>query len=155
MKHALTTSHLLLAATLGAGGLSADGTATVDERAIRELDAAWSAALERKDLDGLMAVYADDALFLPPGAPLIEGKAGIRERFARRLALPGFAASFAPTRIVVAQAGDMAWEHGTFRSTVDDAQGRPVTRTGKHLVTWRKRDGRWQVTAESLNYDAE
>src|SRR4030095_3242779 len=152
MKRASTTSQVVLPAAVGAHGLYAE--ASHDERAIRAIDATWSAALERKDLDGVMAVYADDALFLPPGAPLIEGKAGIRERFARRLALPAFAASFSPTRIVVAQAGDLAGEHGTSRSTVEGAQG-PVTRTGKHLVTWRKRDGTWQVTAESLNYDTE
>jgi uncharacterized protein (TIGR02246 family) len=154
MKRALTTSHVLLAAALGAGAAPADD-ASAEERAIREVDRAWSAALERKDLEGVMAVYAEDALFLPPNAPLVEGRAGIRDRFARRMALPGYAASFVPTRIVVARSGDMAYEHGTFSTRATDPQGRTVVRTGKHLVTWSKRDGHWRVAAESINYDAE
>jgi len=125
-----------------------------DERAIRAADEAWSRALERNDLDGLMASYAEDAVLLPMDAPAVVGREAIRARFARRLAIPGFSASFATTRVVVAQSRDMAYELGTFRVSWDDERGRPVARAGKHLVTWEKSGGRWQVTAESINYDA-
>ena len=124
-----------------------------DESAIRELDAIWSQALKNGNLDLAMSNYADDAIFLGPDAPLIEGKTKIRERFAARMATPGYSASFHPTRIVVSRCGNMAYEIGTFRVTIDDSTGKPKMRFGKHLVTWEKRDGRWTVVAESINYD--
>ena len=125
-----------------------------DERAIRAADEAWARALEQKDLEGVMVNYAEDAVFHAPDAPALVGREAIRERFARRLATPGYAAGFATTRVVVAKAGDMAYEMGAFRVTLEGEGGRPLTRVGKHLVTWEKRGGRWQVTAESLNFDA-
>jgi uncharacterized protein (TIGR02246 family) len=124
-----------------------------EERTIRELDAAWSRALASKDLDGVMSYYADEALFLAPGSPIVKGKEQIRMRFARRMSLPGYSASFEPTSIVVARSRDMAHEVGVFRLTLDDAAGIRTTTTGKHLVTWEKRGGTWKVTAESINAD--
>jgi ketosteroid isomerase-like protein len=132
---------------------AASGEAHSDERVIHGLDVAWSRSLHDKDLDGVMSNYADDAVLLLPSAPAVEGKAPIREWFSQRFARPGYSASFAPTQIVVSSSGDMAYELGTFRVTVHDDRGRQVTRSGKHLVTWRKRGGRWQVSAESLNHD--
>ena len=125
-----------------------------DEQAIREIDAAWSHALENRDLDKLMSNYSEDADFLSPDVPLIHGKEKIRERFAKRMALPGYSASFVPTKIVVSEAGDMAYEIGAFRATLNNEAGEPVVRAGKHLVTWGKSRGRWVVLAESLNFDA-
>lgn len=124
-----------------------------DERAIRELDAAWSQALQNKDLDKAMSNYAEDAVFLPPNAPLVEGKDKIRERFARLMAGPGYFASFMPTRIVVSKSRDLAYELGTFRVSVNDEHGQPTTSSGKHLVAWKKHAGKWKVAAESINYD--
>jgi uncharacterized protein (TIGR02246 family) len=124
-----------------------------DEQAIRLLDEAWSRALETKDLEGAMSNYADDAVFLAPGAPLIQGKEKIRGRFAERLALPGYSASFVPTRIVVATSRDMAYELGTYRASFTGEDGGVREVFGKHLVVWEKRAGRWQVTAESINPD--
>lgn len=140
---AVLGSLLLCACALAANRLD-------DEGLIRELDEAWSRALERKDLEAVMANYGDDAVFLPPHAPILEGKAKIREFFAARMATPGYSATFQPTRVVVAKSGEMAWEIGTFRATGADG----TERRGKHLVTWAKRDGVWKVVAECINHDA-
>jgi len=125
-----------------------------DERTIRAIDEAWSRALERRDLDGVMAHYAPEAVLLPMNAPAVVGREAIRDRFARRMQAPGYAARFATTRVVVATAGDMAWEMGAFQVTMDGDDGRPVARTGKHLVVWQKSEGRWLVVAESLTLDS-
>lgn len=127
---------------------------SVDEQMIRDIDTAWSRALQNKDLENVMANYAEDARLLPPDEPIVLGRAQIREWFARRVRLPGYHASFSPTTIKVARSGDIAYELGTFRVTIDDEAGRPVVHVGKHLVTWEKRDGQWKVTAESLNRDS-
>ena len=140
-----------LAASIAA--LLGPARAEDDERTIRGLDEAWSRALEAGELDGAMACYAEDAVLLLPNAPLVAGKPAIRERFARRMEMPGYHASFVTTRVTVSPSREMAWEIGAFRVRTDGSAG-PVERVGKHLVTWEKRDGTWRVTAESLNFDA-
>lgn len=140
---------LVITACTASGGASiAD-----EERRIRDIDTAWSRALQARDLDTVMTNYTDDAVFLASGQPIVEGKAAIRAWFAARMERPDYAPSFAPTKIVVARSRDVAYELGTFELTVTGADGKPVKATGKHLVAWEKRDGRWKVTAESVNGD--
>ena len=47
----------------------------------------------------------------------------------------------------------MAYELGTFRVAVNDQTGKPVVRSGKHLVAWKKHGADWKVVAESINRD--
>lgn len=101
-----------------------------------------------------MENYANDAAFLVPNQPIIVGKQAIREWFEARIATPGYTATFAPTKIAVSSAGDMAYELGTFAASAQAADGRTVKSIGKHLVTWEKRDGRWRVTAEAISTDS-
>ena len=143
---------LQLTAALGALMVALESAAD-DERQIRLQDEAWSRALQSNDLEAAMSNYADDAVFLAPGAPIVEGKERIRARFAERMALPRYSASFAATRIVVAQSRDMAYELGGYRASFDDGKGGARETVGKHLVVWQKRAGRWLVTAESISPD--
>lgn len=125
-----------------------------DEQTIREMDATWSQALQHKDLDKVMSSYAEDASLLPPDEPIVRGLGNIRRWFAKRVAVPGYSATFAPTTIVVSKSGDIAYELGTFHVMVKDESGKPLEYSGKHLVTWQKRDGHWKVVAESINRDS-
>ena len=141
-------SLLLPTAALAA----AQGT---DESVIREIDAAWSDALGRRSLDEVASVYADHAVLLAPGQPIVRGKTAIREWFRVLFERPGYQASFVPTRITVAKSGDVAYETGTFRAQGRRDDGALLTSVGKHLVAWEKRDGKWLVTAESISTDGE
>jgi ketosteroid isomerase-like protein len=125
-----------------------------DEQMIRGIDAAWSQALQGKDLDKVMSNYAEEASFLPPDEPIVQGRGNIREWFAKRMALPGYSATFSPTTVVVSKSRDIAYELGTFQVTINDESGKPVLHLGKHLVTWQKRSGHWKVVAESINRDS-
>lgn len=147
----------LMAAVLpgtSAHGANADPAREQEAASIRALDAAWSRALQAKDLDTVMTNYAEDAAFLAPGQPIVRGKANIRAWFATRIAQPDYSATFEPTVVVVAASRDMAYELGVFHASGRDAHGALVSRVGKHLVTWMKQDGRWKVTAESISTDS-
>ncbi|HSY63892.1 MAG TPA: nuclear transport factor 2 family protein [Terriglobales bacterium] len=69
------------------------------------------------------------------------------------MALPGFSLSFAPSKIVIAKADDMAYEIGTYHLTLNDAQGKPAASVGKYVVNWQKRGGKWKVVADIFNDD--
>lgn len=50
-----------------------------DELAIRSLAAAYTDAVNRNDLDGMVEVYTDDAVLAPFGGPEVQGREAIRE----------------------------------------------------------------------------
>lgn len=148
-------THAMILVSLAIGCCSvARGAQEVDEQTIREIDAAWSQALQNKDLDKVMSNYSEDASFLPPDEPIVHGKAQIREWFAKRVSLPGYSATFAPSTVKVSKSRDIAYELGTFRVTIIDEAGNPIVHLGKHLVAWEKRNGHWKVVAESINRDS-
>jgi uncharacterized protein (TIGR02246 family) len=140
-------SVLLLASLSAAKGSS-------DEEAIRKLDADWSAAAQSKDVEKSVAVYAEDAVFLPNGAPIAAGKTQIRDSWSHLMALPGVELKFAPTNIDVAKSNDMAYDVGTYQLKVNDPQGNPTTQIGKYVVVWKKQpDKQWKVVADIFNPD--
>jgi ketosteroid isomerase-like protein len=124
-----------------------------DEAAIRKIDVAWSHAAETKDLDGTVAPYAADGSVLPFNAPIATGTVAIRQVWSSLMSQPGFHLTFAPTKIVVAGSGDIAWEVGTFEFKLNDAQGNPMTMLGKYVVTWKKDGGTWKAAADIFNTD--
>ena len=126
---------------------------SADEAAIRKLDVAWSHAAETKDLEGTVAPYAADGSVLPFNAPIATGDVAIRQVWSSLMTKPGFHLTFTPTKIVIAESGDMAWEVGTFELKLNDAQGNPMTMFGKYVVTWKKLGGTWKVAADIFNTD--
>ena len=124
-----------------------------DEQAIRKLDVDWSAAAGSKDVEKIMAFYADDASALPFNAPIASGKEQIRQVWAHLTSLPGFALKFSPTKIEVAKSGDLAYDLGTFELKTNDAQGSTVTEVGKYTVVWRKQNQQWKVIIDMFNTD--
>ena len=96
-------------------------------------------------------MYSADGLFMPTGAPPVEGPAAIREAWAGLLAIPGISMSFGPTRIEVAESGDVAIDIGTYSLSFDDGNGGRVEDEGKYVIAWRKIDGEWKVTADIFN----
>lgn len=126
---------------------------SADEAAIRRIDVAWSHAAEMKDLDGTVAPYAADGSVLPFNAPIATGEVSIRQVWSSLMSKPGFRLTFAPTKIVIAESGDMAWELGTFELKLNDAQGSPMTMLGKYVVTWKKLGGTWKAAADIFNTD--
>jgi ketosteroid isomerase-like protein len=157
----MKAGHVAVLIALFAGGVGAvAASATLyssnrsnDEALIRRIDALWSQAAEDKDLDGAVHPYADDASMLPFGAPIATGTDAIRKTWAALTAKPGYSLTFAPTKIEVASAGDMAWEIGTFELRVNDAQGQSMEIPGKYVVTWRKIGPTWKVAADIFNTD--
>ena len=84
-------------------------TQTNDAEAIRQADLAWSAAQAADGLDGAMSAYLDNAMMLPPNAPISVGKEAIRATLAEAgVGSPGFSVSWEPTTIEVAESGELA-----------------------------------------------
>src|SRR5947209_12686479 len=98
----------MLTVSCGSGG-----DARSDLEAIRALDAQWSATAAKNDVDGAVAFYADDAVLLPPNAPMATDRKSIREAWAGMLG-PNTAVSWKVSKAEVAKSGDLGYLYGTY-----------------------------------------
>ena len=108
---------------------------------IRALNDAWLAAAARRDLDGMMAVYAEHAQERLPNLPPVAGRDAIRAVYAGLIErFPRFAHHFGTHDVAVAASGDLAVAVGSYRFTPDS--GTPERfEAGKYVGVWRRRGG--------------
>ena len=137
---------------------SKHGTATsrkrTDEQTIRDLDREWSQAAQKKDALSFASFYSDTGSAMPFNAPIATGRTNVQELWTQLMAKPGFALSFAPTRIEVAQSKDIAFDVGTFELKLANEQGVLMSIPGKYVVVWKKqKDGTWKAEADIFNTD--
>jgi len=130
---------------------TADASAS-HEQAIRSAVADWLDQIRKRDAAAIAQNYTEDGVLMPPGAPLAEGRAAIEQAWRGMMETPGFELTFEPTSIVVASAGDMAMDRGTYRFSSTGASG-PVTETGKYVVVWKNVNGDWKAAADIFNSD--
>ena len=120
-----------------------------DEQAIRKGSQDWLAAYRRRDVDGVIANYADDAVAVY-GGKVLTGRAAIRKNLEDELARvdkerPGFTPSWETTAVHVAQSGDLAYETGTYEDVWNEGKSRE---RGQFLTVFRKVDGQWKVAQD-------
>jgi ketosteroid isomerase-like protein len=122
------------------------------EQVLRNLDGEWSKAAAAKDLEQTVAYYSDDAIVLPPNAASATTKEAIRNIWKDLLASPGLVITWKPTKVELANSGELAWLSGTYELTMNDASGKPMSDRGKYLEVWKKQaDGYWKCGADMWN----
>lgn len=120
---------------------------------IRELDEGWKAAAAKRDLDGMMAIYAEDAQELMPGVPAITGRDSIRAFYVNVLdQLPRFKHELTMDEIIVADSADLAVAVGSYKFTPDTNRPTEV-QSGKLISVWRNRDGDWRLLKNIASSD--
>jgi uncharacterized protein (TIGR02246 family) len=135
-----------------AGVARAAAPASADEAAVRAQSASWEKAYNGGDAKAVAALYAEDALLLPPGAPPVKGRAAIQKYFTKDIADSRAAGAVfvVNPKTDVGVSGDQGWESGTYQVTVKGA----VVETGKFLSVSRKKDGKWLYIRDTWNSDA-
>jgi uncharacterized protein (TIGR02246 family) len=111
-------------------------------RSPEELHRQFTALFNARDLDGLMALYEQDAALVPqPGAPTI-GYDANRQALEQFLAMEGRIEI--NTREVI-HAGNIALLRGEWRLTGTGPDGAPLTLSGKNIEVARQQAaGHWQ-----------
>jgi uncharacterized protein (TIGR02246 family) len=139
----------MLSASIGCA--SAGSPKDVQSQILR-IDAEWSGAAQGRDVDRVVAFWADDAIVFPPGSPPLEGKPAIREFVAKSFQTPGFSISWKTTNIAVSRSGDFAYATGTNRVGLTGPDGRRVTVEGKAVTVWRReKEGIWKCVIDIWN----
>lgn len=123
-------------------------------KSIRDLEDKAREAAMAKDLDRYVSFYADDAVLLWPGTPMVIGRPAIRKFMQVFFSMPDFSLSFKTTRVEVSPAGDFAYTYGTNKVTLLDSNGKRIKDSGKYLTVYRKQyDCTWKVVADTGNSD--
>ncbi len=125
-------------------------TRAQDEAAIREADTAFAAAAATKDVEAIMAFFTDDAVALPPNAPMASGKAALRAEWETMIATPGMSVSWSPTTVVAS--GDLGYSIGTATMSMTGPDGAAMSDSMKYVTIWRRQaDGSWKVAVDAYS----
>lgn len=118
---------------------------------IQALESDWAAADNARDAIAIAAFYSDDAISMSNNAPMTVGKAAIQKETEESLAKRTQGETVAYETLEVFGDGNTVTEIGTAISK--DAAGK-VTRTGKYMAIWEKRDGKYICIRDIYNSDA-
>jgi ketosteroid isomerase-like protein len=131
-------------------GCQTRGTGSNDTEALLNTDRAWAqVAAAGKNADSVVAFWSDDARVAMAGAPVVQGKAALKEMVTSSMAAPGFHIAWTPENAVIAASGDLGYTTGTNEMSVPDSSGKITKMTGRYLTVWRKdRDGRWRCVED-------
>jgi uncharacterized protein (TIGR02246 family) len=150
-----------IAATLVFAGasvllVSCGGTESTagDEAAIRDINKKWMELIAAKDAKTIAeTVYAENGQLLPPNSPKAVGREALVQAWTGLTAIPGLQLSFETESLTFAKSGELAVEVGTYKMEMGEGAAR-ATDTGKTVVTWIRKDGKWQVFADMFSSDA-
>ena len=121
-----------------------------DEAKIRSIDEEWVKSVAGKDAQGSASYYADAGALMAPGVPLATGKEAVPKMWTGMMGTPGFALTFAPTKVEVSRSGDLAYEIGEYQLTSNDKKGKPQTVKAKYVVFGASRpDGSWKALVDA------
>ena len=127
--------------------------ASKEEAAIRAITQAWQKGYNAGDAKAVAALYSEQAVLLPPGAPAAKGNAAILAYLTKDTAdaaKAGVSLSIDP-KSDVGISGDLAWESGTY--SVKAKSGATVE-AGKFLAVYKKSSGKWHLIRDTWNADA-
>ena len=128
--------------------LSVVACAPQDQSAELAVSAAgWENALNAGDIDGIVALYTEDCVLMPPNAEMAKGHAGARASFVGMVDA-GLMGNI--DTVTVAAAGDIGHRTGTY--SLQTADGTVVDQ-GKYTDTWRKVGGEWKMASDIWNSD--
>ena len=117
-----------------------------DERAIRELVAAWMAATKAGDHDRVLSLMTDDVVFMVPGREPF-GK----EAFAAASrSMQGMRIEGTSDIVELNVLDNWAYLRNRLTVTMTPSGGSPITRSGHTLTILRKEpDGRWRLARDA------
>lgn len=109
-----------------------------DQGEIRALFQAWRAAVEGADVPTLLDLVTEDALFLAPGAPPLQGKAAVEAVYHRTFAAYRVTQDFEEQELLLF--GDWALVRGVERGSVHPLDGAEPVAVPPRRDQWARVD---------------
>ena len=122
---------------------------------VMQLSKQWSQAASRGDVEKIIGYWADDAVVMSAGEPVLNGKQAIRKMVEESYKMPGFRINWEPQSVVVSESGDMAYLLENSQISFTDSTGKPFTINNNAVSIWRKqKDGTWKNAVDISTPDA-
>ena len=144
---------ILLLASFALGVMAnsqSDGTA-----ALLKIEGEFMKAAAEHGSQGYLSYYADDAVEVPNGTPILQAKANIAKTM-------GFLddknnhLTWVPVGADISASGDLGYTYGTYEFRSKDKDGKPVVDQGKCTSIWKKqKDGKWKVVLDMGNASSQ
>jgi ketosteroid isomerase-like protein len=148
----IISSGLLMLLALQCNQQSALDTTEADKETIKGINPVWFNSYNSGDVHSIVALYSEDAVLNPPGAPPARGHSEIREFLTKDIEISktgGVTLNGNPAT-EVGVSDKLGWEWGTF--TVKDKSGSTIDR-GKYVTVCEKKDGKWLIIRDIWNSD--
>lgn len=119
-----------------------------EKQALDQLRDSYQQAVAAKDAEALVGFWTDDVVWINPDGSTLRGHDAIREANRPMIEAPGTASmTINPENTVVSSSGDIAYEYGSYTTTMSTPDGKASSETHNYLVTFRKVDGQWKLTS--------
>ena len=141
----------MLAAAACSGANPADQFTQKDQAAIRERNEAFVKAFNAKDVSQILAIYAENSVFMPPNQPLIRGKDALRTFYDDLLKSGATGLKLDVTE--VSGHGPLAYQSGSYEMNVKPASGPTTHDRGKYLFVLRRMGDTWRLEYTVWNSD--
>jgi uncharacterized protein (TIGR02246 family) len=149
-KRVVLTLGIVLCLALSVGRQGPAGLLEADRTAIRQVDENYVKLANARDSKGVSALYAEDAIVLPPNQAAVQGRAAIQAFWEA----PPPISNFQVQILEIEERGDLAYSRETCSITVSPTGAAPVEDHGKGLTIWRKQaDGSWKMLRDIWNSD--
>lgn len=134
---------------------SKPSAASASKDVLGQMNRDFAAALNAKDAALAASYYAEDAVLVPPGEPLVRGRAAIEAYW--KVAIDSGGVRDASVETIDAQSsGDLGYEIGTYVLTANGPNGEAVQDHGRYIeLLKRDTDGKWYSTAGIWNSSPE
>lgn len=150
MRWLLSLSGLLVLASCASAPSAPAVDVAAEEAKIRDLEANQVKNFAAKDIDKIIAFYADDATLMVAGDPVRKGKDEIKKGLGAMVADPSLNMQFSPQRVEIGKSGDVAFTQGSYQLTISDPKSKkPITDKGSYVTGYKKQaDGSWRAVSD-------
>ena len=155
-KIALVCAATVMAVVMNACSQMPPDTRDSDIAALKANEVKMEQDYNSKDIDRIASHYADDAVMMLPGEPVVTGKSAIREANKPIVSDPAFALHFTAERVDVAKSSDLGYVQGTYNLTITQPLLKQIIQDhGTYVTVYKKQaDGTWKVIEDIATSNA-
>jgi ketosteroid isomerase-like protein len=125
-----------------------DTTVNPGKMFLFDLEARFAKDVAARGGKAVVDWFADDGVLLGNGQAPEAGRVAIAKSMT--WSAKDYQLTWTPTDAVMGPSGDMGYTWGRYEGHSKDANGNPVTTSGRYITVWRKQpDGQWKVVLDA------